>query len=375
MIWLLWVLAVGYAAMTLLLWITWVGMPTYVPATVQTRPLPRLTVIIPVRNEAANLPHLLHDLSQQDYPDFEVIIADDASTDATADIVLAYAQTASYPLTMLSLADDPTVASPKKRAIAQSIGQATGQLIVTTDGDCRVGPRWLGLLAHFQAETGAKLVSGPVTFTTDATVFGELQTVEFASLIGAGAATMALGNPTMCNGANLCYEKAVFYEVGGFAGIDQVASGDDELLMHKIAARFPGQVRFLKHPDAIVETGPHRSLRAFYQQRKRWAGKWRAYASWFPTVLAVFVFLCNLTPVAALVGGLTGVFPIQPVILLVLLKWVPEALFLGAVLLFLNKRTALFWIPLTQWLYPFYVVFFGLAAQQRGFVWKGRKLS
>ena len=375
MIWILWVLASAYAAMTLLLWQTWVRLPVFRPNLVEDRLLPSITVVIPVRNEAANLPHLLADLSRQDYPDFEVIVADDASTDATATLARAYAKTAPYRLTVLSLQNDPAVASPKKRAITQSIAVATGQLIVTTDGDCRVGPRWLGLLAGFQVATGAKLVSGPVTFTTDYTVFGQLQTVEFASLIGAGAATMALGNPTMCNGANLCYAKSVFHEVGGFAGIDQVASGDDELLMHKIAATFPGGVRFLKHPDAIVETGAHQSLGAFYQQRKRWAGKWRAYSSWFPTVLAVFVFLCNLTPVIALAGGLLGFFPAKAVLGIVVLKWVPEALFLGAVLLFLGKKSALFWIPLTQWVYPFYVVFFGLAAQRRGFVWKGRKLS
>lgn len=378
MIWILWVLAIAYAAMTLLLWLTWLRLPVFQPRpaenSVAQQPLPSITVVIPVRNEAANLPHLLADLSQQDYPDFEVIVANDSSTDATAALARAYAKTAPYRLTVLSLQNDPAVASPKKRAITQSIAMAAGQLIVTTDGDCRVGPRWLGLLARFQAETGAKLVSGPVTFTTDHTVFGSLQTVEFASLIGAGAATLALGHPTMCNGANLCYAKSVFYDVGGFTGIDQVASGDDELLMHKIAARFPGSVRFLKHPDAIVETGPHQSLEAFYQQRKRWAGKWRAYASLFPTLLAVFVFLCNLTPVAALAGGLLGYFPVKTVLGIVVLKWLPEALFLGAVLRFLRKRSALFWIPLTQWIYPFYVVFFGLTAQRRGFVWKGRKL-
>ncbi|MBO0931715.1 glycosyltransferase family 2 protein [Fibrella aquatilis] len=375
MIWILWVLAGAYAVMTLVLWRTWLQMPTFRPAPLPTTPLPRLTVVIPVRNEANNLPLLLADLSQQDYPDFEVIVADDASTDNTAALARAFAKTASYHLIVNTLIDDPTVRSPKKRAIAQSIAQATGQLIVTTDGDCRVGPQWLGLLARFQAETGAKLISGPVTFTTNRTVFGSLQTVEFASLIGAGAATMALGNPTMCNGANLCYSKAVFEEVGGFTGIDQVASGDDELLMHKIAARFPGGVRFLKHPDAIVKTSPHESLGAFYQQRKRWAGKWRAYASWFPTLLAVFVFLCNLTPVVALAGGLMGAFSVGAVLSIFVLKWVPEALFLGAVLLFFRKRATLPWIPPTQWIYPFYVVFFGLVAQQRGFIWKERKLN
>ncbi len=375
MIWVLWLLAAAYALLTGQLWRAWLSLPDSTGEGDLPSALPGITVIIPVRNESANLPRLLADLNAQTYTNFTVIIADDASTDATAALAQAYTSVAAFPLTVFTLVDDPTVASPKKRAIAQSIALATGTLIVTTDGDCRVGPRWLSSLAHFYGQTGVKLISGPVTFTTEHTVFGSLQTVEFASLIGAGAATMTMGKPTMCNGANLCYEKAAFQEVNGFAGVDHVASGDDELLMHKIAARYPQGVRFLKNRDAIVETAAHQSLGTFYQQRKRWAGKWRAYSSIFPTLLAVFVFLSNLTPVVAvacwLAGGLSGTGTLG----IILLKLLPEFVYLRSVLVFLRKRAAIGWIPLTQLVYPVYVLFFGLAAQRPGFVWKGRQLN
>lgn len=375
MIWVLWLLAMAYAALTGRLWLAWRSLPDNTGLSGPSAAATSITVIIPVRNEAANLPQLLHDLNAQTYANFSVLVADDASTDATAALARAYSATASYSLTVFTLADDPTVASPKKRAIAQSIALATGELIVTTDGDCRVGPRWLESLATFYEITGAKLISGPVTFTTERTVFGSLQTVEFASLIGAGAATLALGQPTMCNGANLCYQKAAFMEVNGFAGVDHVASGDDELLMHKIAARYPAGVRFLKSRDALVETAAHQSLGTFYQQRKRWAGKWRAYSSLFPTLLAVFIFLSNLTPVVAvgcwLAGSLSGLATLG----IVLLKVLPEFIYLRALLVFLRKRRTIAWIPLTQLIYPAYVLFFGLAAQRPGIVWKGRKLN
>lgn len=375
MIWVLWLLATAYALLTIMLWRAWGYLPDSTGADTSQQASPSLTVIIPVRNEAANLPHLLADLNDQTYTNFTVIIADDASTDNTAAIARTYSSIASYPLTVFTLADDPAVASPKKRAIAQGIAQATGELIVTTDGDCRVGPRWLESLARFYEQTGAKLISGPVTFTTDRTVFGSLQTVEFASLIGAGAATLAMGKPTMCNGANLCYQKAAFGAVNGFAGVDHVASGDDELLMHKIAAHYPKGVRFLKNQDTIVKTATHKSLKSFYQQRKRWAGKWRTYSSLFPSLLAVFVFLSNLTPVIAigywLAGGLSGTAAVG----IGILKLLPEFVYLRSVLVFLRKRAAVGWIPLTQLIYPLYVLFFGLAAQRSGFVWKGRKLN
>ena len=375
MIWVLWLLAIGYALLTSRLLKAWRNLPDYTGQTTDARARPSITVIIPVRNEAANLPHLLADLNAQTYPNFSVIIADDASTDTTAALALAYVPVARYPLSVFTLANDPTVASPKKRAITQSIARTNSELIVTTDGDCRVGPHWLGAFADFYGQTGAQLISGPVAFTTNSTVFGSLQTVEFASLIGAGAATMAMGLPTMCNGANLCYRKAVFEAVNGFAGVDHVASGDDELLMHKIAERHPKGVYFLKNQAVIVETAAHSSVGTFYQQRKRWAGKWRTYTSVLPSLLAVFVFLSNMTPVVAvglwLAGGLSGLATAG----IVGLKLVPEFIYLQTILTFLQKKRAIAWIPLTQLVYPFYVLFFGLAAQKPGIVWKGRKLN
>ncbi|MEZ0538994.1 glycosyltransferase [Fibrella arboris] len=373
MIWLLWLLIAAYAFLTIVLLRAWSGLPdvsTFQPLLVT----PTITVVIPVRNESAGLPLLLADLDAQTYRHFTVIVADDASTDDSAALARAHAVVATYPLSVFTLADDATVASPKKRAIQQSISRASGELIVTTDGDCRVGPHWLESFARFYTETNAKLISGPVTFTTDSSIFGSLQTVEFASLIGAGAATLALGRPTMCNGANLCYQRSAFFDVDGFAGVDHVASGDDELLMHKIAGRFPESVRFLKSREAIVETAAHRSLGTFYHQRKRWAGKWRAYSSLFPTLLAVFIFLSNLTPVIAVGLCVAGRLPVAATGTMVALKLVPEFVYLQHVLRFLRKQSAIAWIPLTQLIYPFYVLFFGLAAQRPGITWKGRQL-
>lgn len=362
-----------YALFTVTLWIIWLRMPVG-DGTAYLSNDPLISVIVPVRNEAETILQLLTDLDQQSYRAFEVIIADDASTDHTSALVQTFIPTASYPLQLLTLTNDFT-ASPKKRAIAQSIAIAKGRLIVTTDGDCRVGRNWLAALADCYAKTGARLISGPVTFTAERSVFDAVQTVEFASLIGSGACTMALKHPTMCNGANLCYEKEAFIEVGGFSGVDHLASGDDEFLMQKIAAHYPDGIRFLKSSEAIVWTKPHRTIRGFYNQRRRWASKWRAYQTYGPSLLAVFVFLSNAAPVIALLGWLGNYWSAGFTLLTIGLKILPEFVYLRQVLLFLQKRKAVVAIPLTQLIYPFYVLFFGLAAQSKGYTWKGRKLK
>lgn len=363
-------LAALYFFACLLLALTWRRMPFFSSEKTATVPL---TVVIPCRNEAHNLPRLLADLNAQTYPNFEVIVADDASTDGTAEVAGRFP--ANFRLKVLRLDDEPGN-SPKKRALNAAIRQASGHLIVTTDGDCRVGPDWLRLFAQAYEETGARLLSGPVTFFSEKnTVFENLQLVEFASLVGTGAVTMAMERPTMCNGANLCYEKRIFEAVGGFSGNDHLASGDDEFLMHKVAAKFPGGVQFLKNERAVVRTAAHESVRAFYRQRRRWASKWRHYRDWRVSALAVLVFAVNLTPLIALSGWVAG-WVSGPVLAVVLgLKFSSEAVFLAQILRFLGHKKAVRWIPLTQAVYPFYATFFGLAAQGRGYWWKGRKLK
>jgi len=342
-----------------------------------------ITIIIPVRNEAQNIINLLKDLERQSYPKdrFEVIVADDDSTDNTLALLKEYQKITSIRLLLNPLPPKENNASPKKRAINSSIQLARGDLIVTTDGDCRVGEHWLTAIAQFQTDTGAYLVSSPVTFINDANSFTKsfwqkIQTIEFSSLIGTGACAMLVRKPNMCNGANLAYLKWVFHEVGGFTGNENLASGDDEFLMHKIAARYPDKVYFLKSQQAIVETQTHESLKSFYYQRKRWASKWRHYNNPVTTALAVFIFLANFSLIPTAILHLFSKISFENLLIIFAIKFSAELLFLMLVLSFLRKKSLIWLIPFVQIIYPCYVTFFGLVAQGKNeYVWKGRKLQ
>lgn len=376
MVYFIWLTTAGYALFTLGLLVTWVRMRKYDawPAVKQDT---LVSVIMVVRNEAENIGQLLSDLNGQTYPceQFEVIIADDGSTDATCQLIRNFIPQARFALTLFPLVTTAGVVAPKKKGIEESISRAKGELVVTTDGDCRVNTDWLSLIQHAYTTRGAKLISAGVTFEGEKGLFQKIQTVEFASLIGTGACALNAGFPTMCNGANLAYSRDVFLEVNGFAGINHLASGDDELLMHKIAERYPKGVFFLKHADAVVRTGAQATLNAFYNQRKRWASKWDAYKDWKVSMLAFIVFLVHLNLVLA-VGMYTFRY-ISLVELLSLLgaKFCFEFILLGLFLVYLRKGRRILYIPLVQIIYPFYVVFFGLVAQKKGFVWKGRKMK
>lgn len=334
-----------------------------------------ISVIVPVRNEESNIGLLLKDLEAQSLPttNFEVLIMDDSSTDSTAKIVREFASGSTCNIQLISLPNIPTT-SPKKRAIETAIQVAKGNLIVTTDGDCRVQPGWLSAIASCYQATKARLISAPVTFTAETSLTDHLQTVEFSSLIGSGASAIAAGYPSMCNGANLTYEKETFIAVGGFEGVKHIASGDDEFLMHKVAAQYPGSVHFLKNPEAVVRTAPHKKWSDFFRQRKRWASKWKHYKSKTPLILAVYVFSCNFSLILSLLLWCFGLMETPLFLGILAAKCIPEWIFLGTILRFLDKTKSILYIPLTQVIYPFYVCFFGLAAQKPTYEWKGRKL-
>ncbi len=327
----------------------------------------KLTIIIPVRNEQDNILKLLQDIDNQTYPleNIEVIIANDGSVDQTESIVLNFQEIAKYSLRILNLLNDNS-ASPKKRAIQKSIEISSGELIITTDGDCRVTNNWLSSIENCYKQNNAKLISSPVTFMDENTFWNTAQIIEFASLIGSGACAMYLSKPNMCNGANIAYTREIFEEVCGFSGNEHLASGDDEFLMHKIAKIYPNQVVFNSDINAIVRTQSQPNLNQFYQQRKRWASKWKHYQDWKVSALAIFIFAVNL-------GVIWSLFYLDFVNLLI--KFLAEFVFLSLIMSHLGYKNKVIFIPIIQLIYPFYVVFFGLIAQGKGYDWKGRKLK
>jgi hypothetical protein len=194
--------------------------------------------------------------------------------------------------------------------------------------------------------------------------------MEFASLIGSGAATAALGAPTMCNGANMAFRKKVFSEVKGYDGNLSIPSGDDEFLMRKIHKRYPDGIMFMNSDETVVTTMAQPDLHSFVNQRIRWASKWRHNSSLWSQMLAVAVIIFQLAFIA------NWFFIFTPMILQSLfymtVKMILEAAFLLQVCRFLGTRWKWLSFLSLQFIYPFYVPAIGIASFFRPFEWKHR---
>lgn len=243
--------------------------------------LPDVSVIIPVRNEKEQIIRCLESLISQDYPagKVEVLISDDFSDDETMEVVHSFIQ--NYPQrSFFIVKGNPAQRTDggKKKAIARAVDLASGSLILTTDADTQHSSYWISSMAGGYCETGARMILGPVMFSETSRIFDKLQTLEFLGVMGLTAGFANIGLPIMCNGANLCYEKAAFLEVGGFEGNERFTSGDDQFLLWKMKKTYGGRsIVFLNERHAIVTTLPEQGLRSFLRQRFRWISKSRGY--------------------------------------------------------------------------------------------------
>lgn len=329
-----------------------------------------ISVIVPIRNEEANISRLLDSLLAQHFNTFEIIIVNDHSEDRTVEVV-KQSINGKRNVRLIDLSNE----SGKKKAIARGVTEAKGDVIVTTDADCIVPENWLIVIDKYFQNENTKMVFGGVRIETTRNFFSSLQALEFSSLVGSGAATLSLGYPSMCNGANLAFRKSAFNEVKGFEGNFHIASGDDEFLLRKIVERYPKGVKFLNNPESIVTTQPLPDLRSFLQQRVRWAGKWRLHKQMFSKLLALFILFFHMIFVLFLSALITNQIDLTTSLALLSLKVLPEAIFLRYVTSFLHVRWNWFAFTTLQLSYSFYIVLVGLTSNFQAVEWKNRNVS
>lgn len=358
----------SYAILIIYYWKNWRSIPEFVPSHSERKT--RISVIIPARNEETAIPLLLQNLKQQSYPKdfFEIIVIDDQSTDKTAEIVKEFKE-----IELIQLQED-NINSYKKKAIEAGIAASKNEWIVCTDADCLPPTEWLDTIAAFIEKQNSMFIAAPVMYSNDNSLLQVFQSLDFLVLQGITAVSVYKNSLTMCNGANLAYERKIFEEVNGFSGIDTIASGDDMLLMYKIWKKYPLSVHYLKSRSAIVLTEPAKTWKEFFNQRIRWASKALYYDDKriFPVLLLVYLF--NLLFLTLLIAGFWNYYYWLYFAGLWILKTIIELPFVTVVASFFSKRSLMKYFFFLQPLHIFYTIISGFLGQFGKYEWKGRKV-
>ncbi len=357
-----------YLVFLLVVIIAWHRIPSDVPDLDQHSLT--VSVIIPIRNEAEHIERLLTQIGSQDYPNdlYEVIVVDDHSTDGTVDIVQGIINNTEMKISLISL---PKSKTGKKAALQEGISIAQGEVIVTTDGDCEIGGKWLETISN-AFTPNIQMVFGPVAIRSER-FFDRLQMMDFAALIGLGAATWKLGMAGMCNGANLAFRKTVFQECNGYEGSEQHPSGDDEFLLRKVHERYSNGIHFVKNKRAVVFTDAQPDLRSFGQQRIRWAGKWKLHRDVTTKLVAVFIFVFYTSML--IVTGQTLLSKENTTMIIGIwgVKWLLDIILVSSVLRLSSQKLPIIESVILSIIYPFYAIGIGISTINYTFEWKGRK--
>ncbi len=322
----------------------------------------KISIIIPCRNESKNIGLSLKSISLQSYPksNIEVIVVNDYSEDNTVTEALKYKD-------IVNLIILENKEAGKKGALTLGIQKAQNNIIITTDADCVFHRDWVLSMVNDFEENQLNMLCGPIEFKALNSIFTKLQQAESAAIVGISAAMLNAQMPATCNGANLIFNKLIFEQIGGYTSHQNIATGDDDLLMHTFYKLDNKKVKYTMNKNAMVTASANMSFTEFLKQRSRWLAKRSFYIFKYNQYLQLLIFFHLMSFYLLIIWC---VFSFNYLALLcIVLKYGIDILYgLKLKQIFNFKLSLILWMPF----YQLYVFRVSLYAKFNTIEWKGR---
>lgn len=245
-----------------------------------------VSVIICAHNEAGNLKKYLPAILTQKYSSFEVVVVNDGSTDATAQ-VLAEIQS-KYPiLKIISILPEEKIHLGKKYALDLGIREAKNPYLLLTDADCQVvSENWIvKMMQYFNAET--EMVLGIAPYFSNETFLSKIVNYETTMTMVQYISYALWGMPYMGVGRNLAYTKNLYEKAGGMKGHLEIISGDDDLFVQK-ATRHT-RVAVCMEKDTLMYSEAPENFNVWWKQKTRHYSTGGYYPLWQQLLLGGFM--------------------------------------------------------------------------------------
>lgn len=261
----------------------------------KTKHLPKISILVALRDEEQTLKPCVESLLQLDYPkeSFEILLINDRSSDRTPELIEEL-QKKSDQIKTLHIKSGIPGLSGKANAIAQGMENCSGELILVTDGDCRVPPSWAKEhAAYYQQNVG---MVGGFTLLDEkndgAALFGKIQSLDWAYLLSVGTGFMGFGIPLSVLGNNFSFRREAYEEVGGYRNMGFTII-EDFALMKTLVKKTSWKVLYPIDSKMLVYSHPMSTIIKFYRQRKRWSagGKEVGFYGKFLMLISVMVHL------------------------------------------------------------------------------------
>ena len=231
--------------------------------------LPRISVLIPARNEETTLPACLASLEDLDYPSdrIEFIIGDDQSRDKTAGIIYKWVKAAPNRTGLtIKPASSPHQINGKANALAQLAKAATGEYYLLSDADCTMNPLWAKeMIGSYRTENG--LVMG-ITAVQTTNLFSAMQAIDWWITLGMIKVSSDIGRLLTGMGNNMIVFKEAYHRAGGFERLTFSLTEDYALAQALIREGYRPSHQVAA--GSLIRTKAIGSLSALLMQRKRW---------------------------------------------------------------------------------------------------------
>jgi cellulose synthase/poly-beta-1,6-N-acetylglucosamine synthase-like glycosyltransferase len=236
--------------------------------------LPKVSVVIPARDEESNICTLLDSLLNADYPPelLQIIIVNDRSEDQTRQLALGYQSRFKCDFRVVDVPADADIhLLGKIRPLSYGIDHATGEIILMTDADCFVPPQWVRGMVSFYSD-GIGMVCGttlPNPHEKPNPMLNRFETLDWAFLLGACVSLSGRGNSQALVGNNFSIRKTTYDEIGTFRALKDTFI-DDLTLMLEVKNTGKWNVIFPGDSNLVLYTKPLTKFREVVTQRFRW---------------------------------------------------------------------------------------------------------
>lgn len=230
---------------------------------------PRISIFVPARNEADNLPACLRSLSRLDYPAdrLEFIIGNDDSHDETENIIKAWVLEGDN-RKYLNIAPQISMEmNGKANALNQMIAMASGDYYLFTDADCEVPASWAREMVGSAIQSQSDLVTG-ITKVKPSSWFAAMQGIDWWLTLGMVKVGSDLGYPVTSMGNNMLISSKAYDAIGGFEGLPLTVTEDFEIAKAVNYKNFKAIHQVSS--ENLIETQGQSDFHNLLVQRKRW---------------------------------------------------------------------------------------------------------
>jgi len=236
------------------------------PQHVTPKKLP-VSVIVCAKNEEENVKKYIPLLAQQDYPDFEIVLIDDASSDETLEVFEEFEK--EFPnIRLVKVENNEAFWGNKKYALTLGIKAAKKDYLLFTDADCFPNSKdWITSMTS-QFTMNKTIVLGYGGYEKIERSFLN-KIIRFETVLAAIQyfSWAKLGSPYMGVGRNLAYKKEEFFNVNGFIDHIQIRSGDDDLFINQAANKNNTTISYTT--ESFTYSKPKKTYKEWFTQKRR----------------------------------------------------------------------------------------------------------